>query len=131
MVSPIVTVHQDDEFHVVWEKFVLHGIRHLPVVNDAGGVVGLISQRHLYKIHSPRYLEDGSWYYDKDMLDGFILKNVMLAEPFTLTPDNTLEEAMRPMVTSKLGCVPIIDKYRMPVGIVTRVDVIQFFLKHA
>jgi len=55
MVSSVVTVHEGDAFHIVWEKFETHKIRHLPVVNDAGCVVGLISQRHLYKIHSPRH----------------------------------------------------------------------------
>jgi acetoin utilization protein AcuB len=131
MIKKVVTVDHNDEFHVVWEKMATFGIRHLPVVDDAGGVVGLISQRHLYKIHSPRHLEDGSWYYDKEMLNGFILKNVMFKEPFTLKPTNTLEDAMKPMVESQLGCIPIVDDYRTPLGIVTRVDIIKFFLNHA
>ena len=131
MIAKLITVHENDEFHVVWEKMAVFGIRHLPVLNDAGCVVGLISQRHLYKIHSPRHLEDGSWYYDKEMLDGFILKNVMFVDPYTLTPEHTLEDAMKAMVESQLGCIPIVDKYLLPQGIVTRVDVIKFFLKHA
>lgn len=131
MISPVVTVRESDEFHIVHEKLAGHDIRHLPVVNEPGCVVGLISQRHLYKIHSPRRLEDGSWYYDKDVLDGFILKNVMLKDPFLLKADNTLLEAMGVMVQRKLGCIPIVDPYRLPVGIITRGDILNFFLHHA
>lgn len=131
MASPAITVHESDEFHLVWEKFETYDIRHLPVIDESGGVCGLITQRQMYKVHSPRRLEDGSWYYDQETLDGFILKNVMLAEPLLLGPDSTLQEAMDSMLRFKTGCIPIVDKYRSPLGILTRDDVIRFFLKHA
>ncbi len=128
MAVPVITVNEGDEFHVVQEKFNSHDIRHLPVVDDTGGVIGLITQRDLYKVHSPRKLEDGGLYYDKEMLDNFILKNVMCKKPFTLRADNTLEEAMKAMIQSKFGCIPIVDSYRLPVGILTRIDILKFFL---
>ncbi len=131
MVSPVVTIRKSDDLHIVLDKFVTHDIRHLPVINEPGNVVGLISQRHLYKIHSPRRLEDGSWYYDKDMLDTFILKNVMVPDPFLLQAENTLHEAMSAMAQSRFGCIPIVDRYRSPVGIITRSDILRFFLTHA
>jgi len=129
MNSPVISVLETDDFSVVKEKFDLHGIRHLPVVNEPGNLVGLISQRDLFRIHSPRKLEDGSWYYDKQLLDGFILKNVMLKEVFTLHPESTLEEAVKAFVQFKYGCIPIIDRYDIPVGIVTNEDVLRYLLK--
>jgi predicted transcriptional regulator len=102
----------------------------LPVVNDAGVVTGLISQRDLYKIHSPRRLEDGSWFYDQETLDTFILKNVMHQDPFMLKADQSLKDALGPMVLSKFGCVTVVDKYNCPVGIITRVAILKFFLQH-
>jgi CBS domain-containing protein len=131
MAAPAITVNQSDDFHVVQDKFTTHNIRHLPVLDDSGGVIGLITQRQLYKIHSPRKLEDGTWYYDKDMLDGFILKNVMIKEVVLLKPENTLSEALKIVSQSKLGCIPIVDDYRLPLGIVTRSDIFKFFLNHA
>ena len=128
MIKPVMTVHENDEFHIVQEKMAAHDIRHLPVVNDAGVLVGIITERYLYKIHSPRKLEDGSWYYDKQALDGFILKNVMIQDPFTLTPQNTLEEAVQAMSQFKFGCTIIVDEYRVPCGIVTRKDILKFLL---
>ena len=129
MVSPVITVHENDELHIIQDKFATYDIRHLPVINDAGRVVGLIGQRDLYKIHSPRRLEDGSWYYDKDILDSFILKNVMVKDPYFLKPENTLEDIMKDMVRFKFGCIPIVDEYGKPVGIITRDTIIQIFLK--
>ena len=128
MVAPVITIQDSDDFHMVQDKFATHDIRHLPVVEAHGILVGLITQRSLYKIHSPRRLEDGSWYYDKDLLDGFILKNVMVKDPVILKADNTLLEAIDAMSRLKLGSIPVVDDLRRPVGMITGGDVLKFFL---
>ncbi len=131
MTKPVVTVSSQDEFHVVWEKMAAYDIRHIPVVDHAGTLVGIITERNLFKIHSPRKLEDGSWFYDKDMLDGFILTKVMVQEPFFLKPQNTIREAMQVIAQFKYGCIPVVDDNKVPVGIITRNNIIKFFLNHA
>lgn len=131
MTAPVITVSEQDEFHIVWEKMDLYDIRHLPVVNDLGCIVGLITQRNLYKIHSPRKLEDGTWFYDRDLLDGFILHRVMETKLFVLKPENTLADAMKAITQFKYGCIPIVDKNLIPLGIVTRNNIVKFFLQHA
>jgi CBS domain-containing protein len=128
MASPVITVKDRDDFALVQEKIALYDVRHLPVINDAGCIVGLISQRDLYQIHSPRRLEDGSWYYDKDALNQFLLVKVMLPNPFTLQPDNCLVEAIEAMVRFKFGCIPIVDDYKRPCGILTRDRILKFLI---
>lgn len=131
MASPVITVNDRDDFHVVQEKFEVHGIRHLPVIDANQCLVGVITQRQLYKIHSPRRLENGEWFYDRELLDGFILRNVMIKDVYTLTADAKLKDVMALMLQFKFGCIPIIDDARRPVGIVTRDNIIKFFLSHA
>ena len=128
MASPAITVNENDDFSKVQEKFQFHQIRHLPVVNTGGGLVGLITQRELFKIHSPHKLEDGDWFYDKDLLNGFILKNVMIKDVFSLTPDRPLLEAVEFMVRNKVGCIPIVDEYKYVQGVITRDDILKYLL---
>ena len=128
MASPVITVKDTDDFALVQEKIALYDVRHLPVVNAAGIVVGLISQRDLYQIHSPRRLEDGSWYYDKEALNQFLLMKVMLPKPFTLKPSNSFFEAIEATVRFKFGCIPIVDDYKKPCGILTRDTMLKFLI---
>ncbi len=128
MATPAITVNENDDFSKVHEKFEFYGIRHLPVVNDNGGLVGLITQRQLFKIHSPHKLDDGSWYYDKELLNGFILKNVMFKDVFTLKPDSLLYDATEYMVKQRFGCIPIVDDYKFVQGIITRDDILRYLL---
>lgn len=128
MISPVITVRETDDFALVQEKIALYDVRHLPVVNEVGAVVGIVTQRDLYQIHSPRRLEDGSWYYDKQALSQFLLSKVMLPKPFVLRPDNSLYDAMDATVRFKFGCIPIVDDYNKPCGILTRDTILKFLI---
>jgi len=128
MVSPVITVKETDDFAMVQEKIALYDVRHLPVVNESGTLVGLITQRDLYRIHSPRRLEDGSWYYDDEELHQFLLMKVMTPKPFTLKPDNFLYEAIEATVLHKFGCIPIVDESNKPCGIITRDTILKFLI---
>jgi len=126
MASPVITVKDTDDFALVQEKIALYDVRHLPVVNETGSIVGIITQRDLYQIHSPRRLEDGSWYYDKEALSQFLLMKVMLPKPFTLKPASSLYEAIEATVRFKFGCIPVVDDYKKPCGILTRDTMLKF-----
>ncbi len=128
MISPVITVKENDDFALVQEKIALYDVRHLPVVNEAGSIVGLITQRDLYQIHSPRRLEDGGWYYDKEALSQFLLSKVMHPKPFMMKPDNSLREAIEATVRFKFGCIPIVDDYKHPCGILTRDTILKFLI---
>ena len=128
MVSPVITVKETDDFALVQEKIALYDVRHLPVINETGSIVGIVTQRDLYQIHSPRRLEDGSWYYDKEALSQFLLKNVMVTKPFTMKPTNSLYEAVEATVRFKFGCIPIVDDYKRPCGILTRDTMLKFLI---
>ena len=125
MTDRIVTVHVDALFSEVAEKLTNHGFRHLPIINDEKQLVGLITERDLFKIQAPRRLEDGSWYFDKDMLDAVILRTVMTQNPFTMHPDDSLGEAVVQMVRKKYGCIPVVDQNGRLCGIITQMDILK------
>ena len=125
MRTPVISVKQDEAFSTVADKFHDHNIRHLPVVDEINKLVGLITQRDFFRIHSPRRLMDGGEFYDKASLNQFILKNVMTKDPFTLTPEQSVADAVTAMAEFKYGCIPIVDKYRELQGIVTNTDILQ------
>ena len=125
MTSPSISVHANAPFRDVVKLLHERRIRHLPVVNSNNEVVGVISQRDLYKIQPPHKNEDGVWVYDLDAIDDFILQNVMILNPFTLSSENTLAEAIGPMVRSKYGCIPVVDQDKKLCGIITQFDILK------
>lgn len=125
MSKDMVAIYEDEPFSHVPKKMEEYSIRHLPVVDRDRHLVGLITQRMMYKVKSPRKLMDGGWHYDEEMLNNIILKNVMQKDPFTLTPDRPLGEALMKVVYAKYGCIPIVDQMKRLQGIVTRNDILR------
>jgi CBS domain-containing protein len=115
----------DEPFSRVWDMFQGNNIRHLPVVDEQGILKGIITQRDLYRVESPRVTLEGELVYDKMSLDRHILKYVMTKKVFTLSPDDTLRFAIQAMIHEKYGCIPIVDEHKCLVGIVTPVNILK------
>ena len=105
-------------------------IRHLPVTDKDGKLVGLFTQRDLFRILPSRIKESDP--VDTEILTKYTLKDVMRENPEALTPDNLILKAVSLMWERKYGCVPIVDKERRVIGIITAIDILHFathFLK--
>ena len=125
MTKSVVTVNVADRFSIVEKRLRENKIRHLPVVDNKNHVVGLVSQRDLYRISPPRKTSEGD-VYDTEYLDGFILSSVMTPIVQTLSDQTAFKEAVYLMVEKKLGCIPVIDKDEHLCGILTKTDVLKF-----
>ena len=125
MTKKVISIHENDRFSLVEEKLREFRIRHLPVVDQGGKLVGIVTQRDLYRIQSPRHLEDDTWYYDQRSLDSHILKYVMTKDPCALNPEDPVAKAVVLMVERKYGCLPIVKKDRTLCGIITQLDILK------
>ena len=125
MTKKVIALGEGEPFSRVEEIFRESHIRHLPIVDGKFRLVGIITQRDLYRIQSPRCDEDGNWFYDKEALDSHILKHVMTKNPMTLRSDNTVAEALLLMVDKKYGSIPIVDKDNILCGIITQIDILK------
>jgi CBS domain-containing protein len=129
MVKKPYTINIDEPFSRVWEIFASMDIRHLPVVDDGGHLLGIVTQRDLYRIVSPHKTMEGELVYDKMDLDKHILKYVMTQKVATLSPDNNLKDAIELMINSKYGCIPVTDEKNHLVGIITQIDALKVLLE--
>ncbi len=130
MEDEVITAEEDDLLSVAEEKMRKHGIRHLPVVDRDGRLVGLFTQRDLLRILPSRLKEDDP--IDLEILWRHSMKKVMSRNVEALSPNDTISKAVALMWDKKYGCVPIVDEDRRVVGILTAIDILQFavhFLK--
>jgi len=125
MTAPAVTVPVEAHFKEVPRLFQQHNIRHLPVVGGPGRLVGLISQRDLFRMCPPHRNEEGEYVYDDHALEGIILRHVMVQEPFFMYEDDCMGEATVRIVERKCGCIPVVNKDMQVQGIVTQEDILR------
>lgn len=126
MIKKPHTIGIDEPFSRVWEIMQAQRIRHLPVIDECRKVRGIISQRDLYRTVSPRKkVEEEGLFYPKEVLDQFVLRNVMITEIYTLTPNDTLGSVIDLILKKKFGCIPIVDEDGTLAGIVTQIDILR------
>jgi len=95
-------------------------IRHLPILDDAGNLIGLVTQRSLLRA-LPSDLRGFSRFEISYVLAKIKAKDVMTKDVITIEEDVAIEEAARIMADEKIGCLPVCQGGDM-VGIITDND---------
>lgn len=126
MTRDVLHVAPDATFAQVSEIMRLKKVRHLPVVEADGRLVGIISHRDVQRAQPSTIttLDVGEVKY---LLSKVSAADIMHKKVITCAPSTLIEEAARLMRPNKLGCLPVVENDRL-VGIITSVDLLDFFL---
>lgn len=124
MTKKPITVAVDDTMNLAIRKMKDQNFKHLPVVDPAGAVVGIVTDRDL-KRASPSdatLLEVHELLY---LLEKVKVSQVMTKKPITTGPETSIATAAGLLVKHKIGCLPVVDNGRL-VGIVTQTDFLNY-----
>ncbi len=116
MQTDILTVQPDDIVEFVADMMDWAKIRYVPVENNKGNFVGLITSRNV--LRTLRKMTD-----DESLKD-FKVKDIMIQKPKTIEPNKKVEEAMEIMDQIKVGSLPVIQKNKL-IGMLTEADFFQ------
>ncbi len=122
MTPEVTTLGRNDSLQLVKDIMTLGRVRHFPVVDD-GKVVGVVSQRDLYRASLGSVMKYGEK-AQRAFLEGIVVKEVMSDPPITIAPHASVQEAARLMMENKIGCLPVLEGSKL-VGIVTESDMLK------
>ena len=126
MHTSAVTLHSSDRLNVAEDIMTMGRIRHLPVVDGHNRVVGILTQRDLYKAAISSVLG-----FDRDKEHEWLGKvrvtDVMTKEVITVAADAGLGETVDKMLTAKIGCLPVVDADGKLTGLITETDCLRCF----
>jgi CBS domain-containing protein len=125
MSPEVTTLRRNDKLSIADDVMRLGRIRHLPVLDEDGQVVGIVSQRDLFRGALARALGYGAHAQQK-ILGQLVVKEVMTNDPITIGPDAPLAEAARLMLQRKIGALVVVDGDQL-VGILTEADFVKRF----
>ena len=112
MSTDLFTLRPDDLVDFAASIMDWRHIRHVPVENEHGELVGLLTHRALLRVLS-RGLHKGA--------EPLIVRDIMKTDPVSVTSSTSSLEAMDVMRSNQVGCLPVVDDGQL-VGIVTSYD---------
>ena len=115
MATDLFTVRPDDLVDLAASVMTWRHIRHVPVEDNDGRLVGLVSHRALLKL-----MTQGA----PNIEPKVTVRQIMTAEPLTVSSTTPTLEALEIMRLNRVGCLPVVDEGQL-VGIVTSYDFLE------
>jgi CBS domain-containing protein len=129
MTERVLTVGPGDTVDKIYDAMTQHSIRHLAVIDGDGDLVGVVSHRDLLR-HALIERVDLPLFVQRAVLRRTRVEEIMTSEIETAEPDQPLAEAAQIMFDGKLGCLPVVEGWRV-VGILTESDFVRYFILSA
>ena len=138
MTKEVITVRRETTIRDLALLFSEKRISSAPVVNDAGALVGIVSESDLVEqdknLHIPTvvsifdwviYLESGKR-FEKELqkMTGQMVGDIYSQQVFSVGPEALVSEVADIMSSERVHAVPVVDGGRV-VGVVGRIDLIR------
>jgi CBS domain-containing membrane protein len=127
MTTPVVTFFAEQTLPLAEDVMHFKHLRHLPVVDDIGRLVGLVSHRDLLRAQISSLLGLTDEQRRARQADVRIWQ-VMTRDIWTVRPDTDVRAVGRTLLDHEFGCLPVIDGADRIVGIITERDFVKYAL---
>ena len=134
MTTQVVTVGPATPFKELVARLAEQRVSAVPVVDDAGRVLGVVSEADLLlKEEFPDPDADIPLFWTKrrrlerEKAAGSTARDLMSVALVSITPDATVAEAARRLHTANIKRLPVVDERGRLVGIVSRGDLLKVF----
>lgn len=133
MHTKVFTVEEDALIERVFFLMHYEKIRHIPVVNKKSEVIGMVSDRDLYKALGPKtnsnvIEESGGKAAAALHVVPQKVRHIMHRAVITITPNEHLTDAAAIMAKHRIGALPVVKDGKLT-GIVTTTDLLRYFSK--
>jgi acetoin utilization protein AcuB len=122
-----LTISEDESLSETHKYMQEQSVHHLPVLNKAGEMVGIVTEEDLLKAQPSAVTSLSVWEIHY-LLTRVKVKDVMVRDVITATEDIPIEDAAGLMLSHKVGCLPVMRDGKL-VGIITESDLFRTFME--
>lgn len=112
MAVDLFTVRPEDILDLAASLMHWRHVRHVPVEDDGGRLIGIVSHRDLIQLLASGKLSAS---------EPIVIRDIMKTELITIAPDTPTLEALELMRKHDIGCLPVVKDDRLA-GLVTAYD---------
>ena len=136
MTGSVVTVTPGTGFQELVGKMAEHHVSGIPVVDEDGRLLGIVSEADLLRegSHDRRRTRALDWFLHPGRTEdargrGHDAQAIMTTPVVTVRPDHSIWEAIRTLRDAGVKRLPVVDEEGRLVGIVSRGDLLSAFIR--
>jgi CBS domain-containing protein len=132
MTTRVVTVRGDTPFKELAAMLASSRVSGVPVLDQAGKVIGVVSETDMLIKEADRAGHRGSFAglrrsRDREKAAGVTAAELMTSPPVTIGPDEPVQHAAFLMYDRAVSRLPVVDQAGHLVGIISQLDVLRVF----
>jgi acetoin utilization protein AcuB len=124
MSKQLITLSMDAPLSEAKEVFENQNIHHLLITDDEGLLVGVLSDRDVYKNSSPTIGTSQETHRDTALMQKK-LHQIMVRNVITSQAQQSLNEAVLLFYDNHISCLPVVDEQNKAIGIITWRDILK------
>ncbi len=142
MTTNVITVKKETTVRELAELFTTHRIGSIPVVDDDGSLIGIVSESDLVEqdknFHIPTVISLFDWIiylesekkFEKELrkMTAQTVGDIFTKDVETVSPDTPVSDIADIMSRKKIHSLPVLEGNKI-VGIVSRIDLIRTMIK--
>ncbi|MCA9471876.1 MAG: CBS domain-containing protein [Nitrospirales bacterium] len=128
MTSPVVTLPMTASFSHAWDLVKNKRFRHVPVVSPEGKLVGILSDRDLFRATIEFLSESQEAMTEAQHAS---IDHIMVVQVLSATPETEIRAIARVFFYERIGAMPLVNDREELVGILTRSDILRTVVNEA
>ncbi len=128
MQSKVITANSQTTLLEARALLKTHRIRHLPVLDGDGRLVGIITDRDIRSaLPAAFYIENGETPNEADYRH-LTVGEFMTRDPMAISPEDTIQDALLQIQKMRVGAFPVVDHDGRLKGIISVRDLLRAFI---
>ncbi len=128
MTRDVITIREDATVLDAKQTLEKYHIHHLPVVDEARRLIGVVTDRDVRSALPSDVLSDEETARERERVLKLKVAEIMTRNPVAVSPSHTLEDVLLLMERMPVGAFPVITEDRTIVGIISTRDLIRAFI---
>jgi acetoin utilization protein AcuB len=128
MTQKVITTVPEASVFDAYEKMSQNRIRHLPVIDADGRLIGIVTDRDIRSALPYSMIKDPSRTAEAEKVKDLKVMNIMTTDPKTIGPHHTIQDALVLIQELRVGALPVVDKEGKLKGILSVRDLLRAFI---
>ncbi len=128
MATDLITIGPNFTIAEAKNKMSDNSIRHLPVVDDEGALIGIVTDRDMRDAMPSTLVKNADYEETVSLIMNYLVSDIMTRDPITIYGYFTIQDALLVIQKKKVGALPVIDEQGNLIGLLSTRDLLTAFV---